>query len=93
MFKICIRSEFNKPKVKSKQLKNFSRKHRIDSDKIWKKSSEWYKKKWFSTLELYKSSGQYLPKAKGLVSFPLMSLNSSYNKVVKGGPSGMKKDF
>ena len=88
------RSEFNTAKSQIKAIeKTLVRKHRIDSDKIWKKSSEWYKKKWFSTLELYKSSGQYLPKAKGLVSFPLMSLNSSYNKVVKGGPSGMKKDF
>ena len=87
-------SEFNTAKSQIKAIeKNLVRKHRIDSDKIWKKTSEWYKKKWFSTLELYKSSGQYVPKAKGLVSFPLMSLNSSYNKVVKGGPSGMKKDF
>jgi hypothetical protein len=69
------------------------RKHRIDSDKIWKKTSEWYKKKWFSTLELYKSSGAYNQKAQGITKLLLMSLNSSYNKVVKGGPSGMKKDF
>ena len=47
----------------------------------------------FSTMETYKSLGQYVPKAKGIVSITLMSLNSTYNKVVKGGPSGMKKDF
>ena len=41
-------------------------------------------------IELYKSSG-LTSWGKGLVSY-LMSLNSSYNKVVKGGPSGMK-DF
>ena len=33
------------------------------------------------------------PKPKVSSASLLMSLNSSYNKVVKGGPSGMKKDF
>ena len=32
-------------------------------------------------------------KAKGMSKLYIMSLNSTYNKVVKGGPSGMKKDF
>ena len=32
-------------------------------------------------------------KPKVSLAITLMSLNSSYNKVVKGGPSGMKKDF
>ncbi len=88
------RSELNTAKSQIKAIeKTLVRKHRIDSDKIWNKTSEWYKKKWFSTLEMYKSSGKYIPKAKAIVSLPLMSLNSTYNKVVKGGPSGMKKDF
>ena len=37
--------------------------------------------------------GAYNQKAQGITKLLLMSLNSSYNKVVKGGPSGMKKDF
>ena len=32
-------------KVKLKQLKKISKKTSIDSDKIWNKSSEWYKTK------------------------------------------------
>ena len=92
--KYVTRSQFNNAKSQIKAIeKTLVRKHRIDSDKIWKKTSEWYKKKMFSTIETYKSLGQYVPKAKGIVSITLMSLNSSYNKVVKGGPSGMKKDF
>lgn len=92
--KYVTRSQFNNAKSQIKAIeKTLVRKHRIDSDKIWKKTSEWYKKKWFSTLELYKSSGAYNQKAQGITKLLLMSLNSSYNKVVKGGPSGMKKDF
>ena len=92
--KYVSRSQFNNAKSQIKAIENtLVRKHRIDSDKIWKKTSEWYKKKWFSTLELYKSSGAYNQKAQGITKLLLMSLNSSYNKVVKGGPSGMKKDF
>ena len=92
--KYVTRSEFNNAKSQIKAIeKTLVRKHRVDSDKIWKKASEWYKKKMFSTMETYKSLGQYVPKAKGIVSITLMSLNSTYNKVVKGGPSGMKKDF
>ena len=90
---MLTRSEFNNAKSQIKAIeKTLVRKHRIDSDKIWKKASEWYKKKMFSTMETYKSLGQYNQKPK-VSSSLLMSLNSTYNKVVKGGPSGMKKDF
>ena len=88
------RSQFNNAKSQIKAIeKTLVRKHRVDSKKIWSKSSEWYKQKWFSTIELYKSTGSYNQKAQGITKLLLMSLNSSYNKVVRGGPSGMKKDF
>jgi len=87
-------SQFSTAKSQIKAIeKKLVRKHRLDSDKIWNKSSEWYKQKWFSTIELYKSSGTYNQRATGIVKLLIMSLNSTYNKIVKGGPSGMKKDF
>ena len=87
-------SQFSTAKSQIKAIeKKLVRKHRIDSDKIWKKTSEWYKQNWFSTIELYKSTGTYNQKATGIVKLYIMSLNSTYNNVVKGGPSGMKKDF
>ena len=88
------RSQFSTARSQIKAIeKKLVRKHRLDSDKIWNKTSQWYKQKWFSTIELYKSSGTYNQRATGIVKLLIMSLNSTYNKVVKGGPSGMKKDF
>tara|TARA_B100001287_G_scaffold182605_1_gene154037 strand:- start:184 stop:1389 length:1206 start_codon:yes stop_codon:yes gene_type:complete len=88
------RSQFSTARSQIKAIeKKLVRKHRLDSDKIWNKTSQWYKQKWFSTIELYKSSGTYNQRATGVVKLLIMSLNSTYNKVVKGGPSGMKKDF
>ena len=88
------RSQFSTAKSQIKAIeKKLVRKHRLNSNKIWNKTSEWYKQKWFSTIELYKSSGTYNQRATGIVKLLIMSLNSTYNKVVKGGPSGMKKDF
>ena len=43
-------------------------------------------------MEIYKSLGHHVPKAKGRAHF-FMSLNSTYNKVVMYDSSGMKKDF
>tara|TARA_B100000963_G_scaffold357876_1_gene381089 strand:- start:342 stop:1616 length:1275 start_codon:yes stop_codon:yes gene_type:complete len=87
-------SQFSTAKSQIKSIeKKLVRKHRIDSNKIWNQTSEWYKQNWSSTIELYKSSGTYNQRAQGLVKLYIMSLNSTYNNVVKGGPSGMKKDF
>tara|TARA_B100000963_G_scaffold339687_1_gene337638 strand:- start:461 stop:1711 length:1251 start_codon:yes stop_codon:yes gene_type:complete len=92
--KYVSRSQLNNAKSQIKAIeKTLVRKHRVDSKKIWSKSSEWYKKNWFSTIELYKSSGTYNQKGVGITKLYLISLNSSYNKVVRGGPSGVKKDF
>ena len=38
-------------KSQIKAIEKIKENYRIDSDKIWKKASEWYKQKWFSTRE------------------------------------------
>lgn len=87
-------SQYSTAKSQIKAIeKKLVRKHRIDEKKIWNKASEWYKQRWSSTIELYKSTGTYNQQAAGMSKLYIMSLNSTYNKVVKGGPSGMKKDF
>ena len=64
----------------------------VNSDEVWNKATQWYKKEWASTMELYKSSGTYTQEAAGTVKIFLMSLNSTYNEVVKDA-STPKKDF
>ena len=94
VLKFVNRSQYSTAKSQIKAIeKKLVRKHRIDEKKIWNKASEWYKQRWSSTIELYKSTGTYNQQAAGMSKLYIMSLNSTYNKVVKGGPSGMKKDF
>ena len=86
--------QFSTSKSQIKAIENaITKKNKVDSDKVWNKASEWYKKNWASTMELYKSTGTYTQQAAGTVKIYLMSLNSTYNKVVKGGASAPKKDF
>ena len=88
------RSQFSTAKSQIKAIeKKLAEKHRLDSDKNLEQVIRLYKKKMFSTIELYKSSGTYNQRATGIVKLLIMSLNSTYNKVVRCGPSGMKKDF
>ena len=94
VLKFVNSSQYSTAKSQIKAIeKKLVRKHRIDEKKIWNKASEWYKQRWSSTIELYKSTGTYNQQAAGMSKLYIMSLNSTYNKVVKGGPSGMKKDF
>jgi len=86
--------QFSTAKSQIKAIENtITKKNKVDSDKVWSKASEWYKKNWASTMELYKSTGTYTQQAAGTVKLYLMSLNSTYNKIVKGGASAPKKDF
>jgi len=86
--------QFSTAKSQIKAIENtITKKNKVDSDKVWSKASEWYKKNWASTMEIYKSTGTYTQQAAGVVKLYIMSLNSTYNKVVKGGTSAPKKDF
>ena len=86
--------QFSTSRSQIKAIENkITKNNDVNKDQVWDKASQWYKKEWASTMNLYKSTGSYNQQAAGIVKIYLMSLSSTYNTVVKGGATSPKKDF
>lgn len=99
-----VRKDYALKYVNSKQMsdakkqikaveRTMTKKGNLSNDKVWDKASKWYKEKWASTMNLYKSTASYNQQAVGIVNIYLMSLSSTYNEHVQGRALAPKKDF
>lgn len=66
-------------------------KHNINSDEIWKKATETYKRDYAFSIDTVESTGQYLDEGKKITNLAIMDIDYCYKEL--GGSEEIKKSF